>query len=67
MKDLIFGRTWDDIQVMQQGGQARKIDFGPAPEATAGDRKLLNEHGAAGLTQKGMFGVIDRLRTSGLM
>lgn len=63
----IFGRSWNEIQVMQQGGPARKVDFGPAPEATAGDRALLAEYGVAGLKAKGFWGVIDRLTTSGLI
>ena len=63
----IFGRSWDEIQVMQQGGQARKVDFEPAPEATDRDRAMLAEFGIEGLKAKGFFGVIDRLTTSGLV
>lgn len=63
----IFGRSWDEIQVMQQGGPARKVDFGPKPEATAGDKALLAEHGVAGLRRMQYWGVIDRLTTSGLI
>ena len=63
----IFGRSWSDIQVMQQGGPTRKVDFGPAPEATPGDRALLAEYGVEGLKAKGFWGVIDRLTTSGLI
>lgn len=63
----IFGRSWNEIQVMQQGGPARKVDFGPAPEATDRDRAMLAEFGIEGLKAKGFFGVIDRLTTSGLV
>ncbi len=63
----IFGRSWDEIQVMQQGGQARKVDFGPKPEATEGDKNLLAVHGAVKLREMGYWGVIDRLTTSGLI
>lgn len=63
----IFGRSWDEIQVIQQGGQARKVDFGPAPEATQRDRSMLAELGLEGLKAKGFFGIIDRLSTSGLI
>lgn len=63
----IFGRSWDEIQVMQQGGQARKVDFGPKPVATDGDKNLLAVHGIAKLREMGYWGVIDRLTTSGLI
>ena len=63
----IFGRSWDEIQVMQQGGKARKADFGPKPEATDGDKNLLAVHGVAKLREMGYWGVIDRLTTSGLI
>lgn len=63
----IFGRSWDEIQVMQQGGQARKVDFGPKPAATDGDKNLLAVHGAKKLREMGYWGVIDRLTTSGLI
>lgn len=63
----IFGRSWEDIQVMQQGGPARRVDLGPKPEATDGDKNLLAVHGVAKLRQMGYWGVIDRLTTSGLI
>lgn len=63
----IFGREWDEIQVMQQGGPARKVDFGPKPTATNTDRAMLAEFGIEGLKAKKFFGVIDRLTTSGLV
>lgn len=63
----IFGRSWDEIQVMQQGGPARKVVFGPKPVATDGDRALLAEYGVEGLKAKGFWGVIDRLTTSELI
>lgn len=63
----IFGRSWEDIQVMQQGGPARAVDLGPKPEATDGDRKLLALHGADGLRKMNYWGVLDRLATSGLL
>lgn len=66
MENLIFGRSWEEIQLMQ-GGITRAVNLGPKPEATAGDRKLLQEFGESGLLEKGFHGVIDRLRTSGLV
>ena len=63
----IFGYSWEEIQVKQQGGKARKVDFVPKPEATDGDRAMLAEFGIEGLKAKGFFGVIDRLTTSGLV
>lgn len=63
----ILGRSWDEIQVMQQGGKARAVDFGPKPTATDGDKALLAAHGIAGLRKMGYWGVIDRLTTSGLV
>ena len=63
----IFGYSWDEIQVMQQGGKARKVDFGPKPEATDDDKNLLAVHGVAKLREMGYWGVIDRLTTSGLI
>lgn len=68
MNNAIFGRTWEEIRIMQQGGStSRAIDFGPAPEATTGDINLLNECGVSGLEQKRFYGVLDRLKTSGLI
>lgn len=62
----LFGNTWDDLRIMQNGS-ARTIDFGDAPTATAGDRRLLAEHGVAGLESKKFYGVLDRLQASGII
>ena len=61
-----FGNTWDDLRIVQNG-TSRAIDFGDAPEATAGDRRLLSQHGVAGLEAKKFYGVLDRLQASGII
>ena len=66
MTDRIFGHTWEDIQRAQSGGSLHKpLVPQPKPTASDADLALLAEIGLAGLKQKGLFGVIDRLKTSG--
>lgn len=52
---LIFGRTWDEIQYLQQGGKFRKLVSDPPnlPTATQADIELLRDKG------------IDHIRNSG--
>jgi len=69
MSDLIFGKTWGQIQEMQQGTCQKSVVSGEInkPVATKGDIKLLKEHGLDGLKEMRFDGVIDRLNTSGLL
>ena len=65
--NLIFGRTWEDIQSMQQGKYtAPKVDMSKSGKqpATDADRELLRKHGFDGLEKMGFFGVIDRLKNT---
>jgi len=71
---LIFGRTFDDIKIAQQGGRLdRVIDVTkpPTPDMTterfSEDKALLEAHGVDGLEKKGFHGVLDRLRRSGVI
>ena len=61
--DKIFGKSWDEIQAMQQGRhEYKKITGKPIyPMATDKDVELLEKHGMDGLTKLGYFGVLDRL------
>jgi hypothetical protein len=74
MSDLIFGHTWDDIKSMQQGTYKPQVIQGPPnkPQATDHDKLLLEEIGLLGLRLLGLrkeklWGVLDRLATSGLI
>ncbi len=69
-ENLIFGHTWEAIQRAQQGGSLYDVvlPHHPAkPLATATDIDLLLEHGERGLEEKMWHGVLDRLRTSGVI
>ena len=53
-------------RVASNGGLIREtIKHTPNPTATEADLAMLTEHGIAGLEAKGLYGVLDRLRTSG--
>jgi len=54
-------------KIKKDGGIHREILKGEAakPTATENDISLLNEHGVEGLREKGFYGVLDRLQTSG--
>lgn len=69
--ELIFGFTWDEIKAAQRkGGRLPRLQAsGPIvrPEATDKDRALLAQHGETWLLENQMHGVLDRLRTSGLI
>lgn len=63
LSSLVVG-GWEAIQAAQQGhAMHRPIDTSkPAKRpATDADRALLAQHGEAGLRERGMFGVLDRL------
>ncbi len=66
---LIMGRTWSQIQAMQQGTYKPETISGPIvkPTATEADINLLKEHGIDGLKEKQFHGVIDRLTNSGIV
>ena len=62
--DNIFGYTWEQIQLAQQGKAFRGVIDTSKPvdhSATAEDLALLEKHGMDGLKAMGFFGVIDRL------
>lgn len=67
MSSKIFGYDWEKIQRGQQGDKRAlsgpPIDLSkPAKKpATDQDRALLAEHGEAGLRERGLYGVLDRL------
>ena len=67
--EKIFGYDWSDIQRAQQGGRlnAPLPAAGTRPDASTLDRELLAQLGERGLREQGLFGVIDRLQTSGLL
>lgn len=69
MSDLIFGHTWDEIDRAQRGGGFNRpiAKHQPNPTATQADMDLLNQYGQDGLEAMQYFGVIDRLKTSGLL
>lgn len=69
MSDLIFGHTWDEIDSAQRGKGFNRaaIKHTPNPTASEADAALLAEHGLKGLEDRQFFGVIDRLKTSGLI
>ena len=62
--DTVFGLTWEQIQLAQQGKDFRgRVDTSvPAKSAaTLEDLALLEKHGMQGLVDMQLFGVIDRL------
>lgn len=68
MQNLIFGKTWEEIQQMQNGTYTAKmadLSVTGKPIATQDDIALLVEHDISGLQTMGFYGVIDRLITSG--
>lgn len=69
MEGKIFGRSWEDIQTMQ--GKTFVHTFAkkdsPKPQATPEDITLLEDKGILWLEKKQYFGVIDKLRNSGLI
>lgn len=66
---LIFGYTWAEIDKAQRGGGLTRaiLHFEDPKSATATDESLLAEHGKDGLMSMGFFGVLDRLKTTGLI
>lgn len=68
MSDLIFGKTWEEIQDMQQKKYRPKVATSSSlPMATEDDVNLLRKYGLAGLEEKQFYGVIDRLKNSGIV
>lgn len=69
MNSLIFGYSWEEIQAMQNK-QYRPETVSGKPnkqKANSQDAELLRTHGEKGLIDKGFYGVIDRLKNSGMM
>jgi hypothetical protein len=66
MSDLIFGRTWEEIQGKQQRRQvAPIIRCSTAVVLHPGDLELLEKYGEEELKLMGYFGVLDRLIQTG--
>jgi hypothetical protein len=68
--DLIFGLTWNQIQDAQQKRPYReRVDLSRSgnPTATPEDIARLHTDGLAKLHADGMYGIIDRLKTSGMI
>lgn len=65
----IFGRSWEEIQAMQQGKTVgRAVPPGDTrPRATDDDIQKLRDWGLEGLQARRFDGVIDRLVTSGYL
>lgn len=64
----IFGYTWEEIELAQQGGSlARRFPTGlHKPLATDGDWELLRRYGEAELRNRAYYRVIDRLENTRL-
>ena len=70
MDDLIFGKTWDEIQAMLAGTYRPKLIARrevSKPRATESDLEMLRKHGVDWLIEHNMFGILDRLKTSDLL
>lgn len=65
----IFGYTWEEIDRAQRGGGLTRAiaHFEDPKPASMGDMELFREHGKDGLMAMGFFGVLDRLKTSGII
>ena len=69
MTNKILGYDWEDIQAMQQGTYQRETlpNEIVKPVATQEDIELLESEGLAWIESQGLYGIIDRLKTSGLL
>ena len=69
MNDLIFGKTWSQIQDMQQGRSQSNVISGPCEPSTATESDLckLKAIGIDGFKAEQLYGIIDRLQTSGII
>ena len=64
----IFGYDWADIQRAQNGGRlSRPITRSVDIDHRESDRIALETHGIEGLKKLGYFGVLDRLKTTGVI
>lgn len=64
----IFGHDWEDIKLIQSGTYKPKMVVPkPKSQATDADKVLLEKYGIKKLEEFEYFGVIDRLRNSGLV
>lgn len=68
-RGLIFGYTWEQIQKAQQRQDFREYVVGETnkPQATEDDVKLLVDKGLQWLKDRQFFGVLDRLKNSGII
>jgi hypothetical protein len=67
--EKIFGYDFADIQRAQAGGrlESRTYTPSPLPTADARDIELLKEYGEEELRNRGLHGILDRLKNSGLI
>jgi hypothetical protein len=67
--NLIFGKTWEEIQAMQKGNyKAKTVSSNIVlPMATQCDIEMLRDKGIDYIKGNGLFGVIDRLQNSGII
>lgn len=66
--DLIFGYTWEEIQIAQKGGKLRhEIKMEVESVISESDMNLFRKEGFAGLERMGFFGLIDKLKRSGIV
>jgi hypothetical protein len=64
----IFGYDWADIQRAQNGGRiSRPVQRSADIDHSESDRIALETHGIEGLKKLGYFGVLDRLKTTGVI
>lgn len=63
----IFGYDWADIQRMQQRLPAPPVQRSADIDHSESDRIALETHGIEGLKKLGYFGVLDRLKTTGVI
>ena len=67
MRD-IFGYSWETIRNAQQGGSLNApIKHVGKPGPTEKDIEMLKTYGAISLERKEMWGILDRLKTGGLI
>lgn len=65
---ILPGYTWEQIQAGQRGESMHEpLVSKPPKPATEKDREYLRTLGVEGLTEKQLFGVLDRLRNSELI
>lgn len=71
MDGNIFGYTFEEIKIAQQGGRLGRVIDTSKPQqfdsVQERDLSLLSEHGETKLREMGYMGVIDRLGRGGYL